>query len=88
MASLNDLMTRWPNSGLFYQAKFICWRANMASGDLSAAKIALNDVFRYATEPELVNDASLVYADVLLQGDERRRRWPPISVWNISAART
>lgn len=71
VASLNDLMTRWPNSGLFYQAKFMLARANMASGDLSAAKIALNDVFRYATEPELVNDASLVYADVLLQGDEK-----------------
>jgi TolA-binding protein len=71
VASLNDLMTRWPNSGLFYQAKFMLARANIASGDLSAAKIALNDVFRYATEPELLNDASLVYADVLMQGDEK-----------------
>ncbi len=71
VASLNDLMTRWPNSALFYKAKFMLARANLALNDLSAAKIVLNDVFRYAREPELVNDASLVYADVLLKGDDK-----------------
>jgi TolA-binding protein len=71
VASLNELMTRWPNSGLFYQAKFMLARANLKLNDLSAAKIVLNDVFRYAREPELVNDASLVYADVLLQGSDQ-----------------
>jgi TolA-binding protein len=71
VASLNDLMTRWPNSGLFYQSKFMLARANLALNDLSAAKVVLNDVFRYAREPELVNDASLVYADVLLKGNDQ-----------------
>ena len=65
--SLNELMTRWPNSGLFYQAKFMLARANLKLNQLAAAKTVLNDVFKYAREPELVNDASLVYADVLKQ---------------------
>ena len=69
--SLNDLMTRWPNSGLFYQAKFMLARANLKLNQLPAAKTVLNDVFKYAREPELVNDASLVYADVLRQGDDK-----------------
>ena len=69
--SLNDLMTRWPNSGLFYQAKFMLARANLKLNQLPAAKIVLNDVFKYAREPELVNDASLVYADVLKQDGDK-----------------
>ena len=69
--SLNDLMTRWPNSGLFYKAKFTLARANLKLNNLSAAKIVLNDVFKYAREAELVNDASLLYADVLkTEGDK------------------
>ncbi len=71
VVSLNDLMTRWPNSGMFYQAKFMLARANLKLNELSAAKVVLNDVFKYAREPELVNDASLVYADVLKQGDDK-----------------
>ncbi len=69
--SLDDLMTRWPNSGLFYQAKFMMARANLTLGDFTAAKLVLNDVFKYAREPELINDASLVYASILRQeGDQ------------------
>ena len=69
--SLNDLMTRWPNSSLFYSAKFKLASANIKLNDLAAAKVALNDVFRYARDAELVNDASLLYADVLkAEGDQ------------------
>jgi len=71
VTSLNDLMTRWPNSGLFYQAKFMLARANLQLEDLVAAKIALNDIFKYAKEKELMNDASLLYAEVLRkEGDQ------------------
>ena len=71
LESLNELMTRWPNSALFYQAKFKLASASMKVGDLSAAKVALNDVFRYAREAELINAASLLYADVLkAEGDK------------------
>ena len=71
VASLNELMTRWPNSGLFYQAKFMMAKANLKLGDFMAAKLVLNDVFKYAREPELINDASLVYADVLRQEGDK-----------------
>jgi len=72
VASLNDLMTKWPNSALFYQAKFMLARANLKLNQLSAAKTALNDVFKYARDPEVVNDASLLYADVLLQEKDQK----------------
>jgi TolA-binding protein len=69
--SLDELMRRWPNSGLFYSAKFKLASANLKLNDLSAAKVALNDVFKSARETELVNDASLLYAQVLLsEGDQ------------------
>lgn len=71
VASLDDLMTRWPNSSLFYQSKFLLARANLKLNELSAAKIALNDIFKYAREAEVVNDASLLYADVLAQADDK-----------------
>jgi TolA-binding protein len=71
VASLTELMTRWPNSGLFYQAKFMMAKANLKLGDFMAAKLVLNDVFKYAREPELINDASLLYADILRQEGDK-----------------
>lgn len=67
VAALNELMEKWPNSSLFYQAKFTLARANLKRNDLAAAKIALNDVFKYAREPEVVNDAKLLYGQILRQ---------------------
>ena len=64
-------MVKWPNSALFYQAKFMLARANMALNDLASAKTALNDVFKFAREPEVVNDAKLLYGQILRQqGDQ------------------
>ena len=71
VAALNELMVKWPNSALFYQAKFMLARANMALNDLASAKTALNDVFKFAREPEVVNDAKLLYGQILRQqGDQ------------------
>jgi len=63
-------MTRWPSSGLFYQAKFMLARANLQLDQLNDAKLALNDIFKYGTERELVNDASLLYAEVLQKDND------------------
>ena len=71
VASLNDLMTKWPNSALFYKAKFMLARANLALNELAAAKTALNDVFKYAREPEVVNDAKLLYGQILQQQGDK-----------------
>lgn len=71
VAALDELMVKWPNSALFYKAKFMLARANMALNDLAAAKTALNDVFKFAREPEVVNDAKLLYGQILRQqGDQ------------------
>jgi TolA-binding protein len=67
---LNDLMTRWPMSGMFFKAKFIMARASLDSGDRQGALLALKDIFSRASEPELVNDAKLIYARVLIENDE------------------
>ncbi len=71
LASLNELMNRWPKSALFYAAKFKLASANLKLNQLSDAKAVLNEVFLRAREPELVNDASLLYADVLLHEDDK-----------------
>ena len=72
VAALDDLMVKWPNSALFYKAKFILVRANLKLNDLPAAKTALNDIFKSAREPELRNDASLVYADIQMQDGDKK----------------
>ena len=65
------MMQRWPNSSLFYPAKFTLARANIQLMNLSAAKVAINDIFKYARDAEVVNDTSLLYADVLkAEGDQ------------------
>ena len=69
--SLDDLMRRWPNSALFYPAKLKLASANMKLNQLAAAKVAIGDIFKYAREPEVVNDTSLLYAEVLkAEGDQ------------------
>ncbi|MDY0145731.1 MAG: tetratricopeptide repeat protein [Kiritimatiellia bacterium] len=69
--ALDEMMQRWPNSSLFYPAKFTLARANIQLMNLSAAKVAINDIFKYARDPEVVNDTSLLYADVLkAEGDQ------------------
>lgn len=69
--ALNDLMNRWPNSALFYPAKFKLAGANLKLNSLSAAKTALNDIFRYARDAEVLNDASLLYAQIQLQENDK-----------------
>lgn len=66
--ALDDLMARYPTSAMFYQAKYMQGRANLALGNTTAAKLALNDVFKLATKPENreeANAATLVYAEIL-----------------------
>ena len=68
--ALNDLMTRWPMSGMFFKAKFIMARASLDSGDRPGALLALKDIFDRATEPELVNEAKLLYSKILVENGD------------------
>ena len=63
--ALDELMKRWPRSALFYPAKFTLAQANLKLNNYSAAKIALNDIFKFARDAEVINDATLLYAEVL-----------------------
>jgi tetratricopeptide (TPR) repeat protein len=56
--ALENLMAKYPNSGLFYDAKFTLGNAYRQAGSLSNAVAALSDVFRYANQPTLINKAS------------------------------
>ena len=69
--SLNDLMTRWPTSAMFYPAKFKLASANLKLNQISAAKIALNDIFRMARDAEILNDATMLYADILKSENDK-----------------
>ena len=56
--SLEDLMEKYPRSGLFYEAKFTLGSAYREVNRLDDATLALGDVFRYADKPQLINKAS------------------------------
>ncbi len=56
--ALEDLMIRYPKSGLFYDAKFTLGGAYRAAGRLDEAQKSLSDVFKYADKPQLINKAS------------------------------
>lgn len=60
----NELLTRFPKSGLFYDAKFLQGEAYRDNGQFHEAVEALSDVFRYASNPELINQATLTLAEV------------------------
>lgn len=71
VAALNELMTKWPKSSLFYDAKFILAEANLAQGDTMAAEDALNSILRYVGTGEVLNDACLLMAKVQLKGGDK-----------------
>lgn len=56
--ALENLMAKYPKSGLFYDAKFTLGGAYRQVGSLSNAVAALSDVFRYADKPALIHKAS------------------------------
>ncbi|HBA86141.1 MAG TPA: hypothetical protein DCZ95_18825 [Verrucomicrobia bacterium] len=56
--ALNELMTKYPKSGLFYDAKFMLGTAYEQVDRLKEAQEVLSDVFKYADKPLLINQAS------------------------------
>lgn len=59
-----DLLTRFPQSGLFYDAKFLQGEAYREAGRHQEAVAALSDVFRFAQDSDLINRATLTLAEV------------------------
>lgn len=62
--AVNELLTRYPQSGLFYEAKFLQGEAFRDNNQLADAVTALSDVFRFASDPALINRANRTLADI------------------------
>lgn len=62
--AVNELLTRYPQSGLFYEAKFLQGEAFRDNNQLADAVTALSDVFRFASDAALINRANRTLADI------------------------
>ncbi len=69
--AIGELLSRYPKSGLFYDAKFILGRALRAAGRPAEAMAALGDVFKYSTDPVLINTASMELAGLQVELGDR-----------------
>ncbi len=69
--SLDDLMTRYPLSPLFFDAKFMLGDAYKEIGNYSNAVMALRDVFKMAQNQDLRTKADFALGNILKkQGDK------------------
>jgi tetratricopeptide (TPR) repeat protein len=57
--AMDELMTKYPKSGLFFESKFILGKSYSELGNAKDAMVAIGDVMRYATDPVLINRAGL-----------------------------
>lgn len=71
VAALQELMEKFPRSGLFYQAKFMLGRAYREMDRPADAEAALSEVFRFATDPVLIATANLELAEIQLRQARR-----------------
>jgi len=68
--AVDELMAKYPQSGLFYDAKFLQGEAYRDAGQYQNAVTALSDVFRYSSDAALINRANQTLAEVQrLNGD-------------------
>jgi outer membrane protein assembly factor BamD (BamD/ComL family) len=68
--AVDELLTKYPKTGLFYDAKFLQGQAYRDAGQLANAVTALSDVFRYASDSALINRATLTLAEVQAQNGD------------------
>ncbi len=61
---LEDLMTRYPRTGLFYEARTLLSKAYRETGKYPEAIATLNEIFKVATDPVVVNQANMELAKV------------------------
>jgi tetratricopeptide (TPR) repeat protein len=71
--ALETLMTRYPRSGLFYDAKFTLCTAYQQTGRLDDAVKALSDVSKFAEKPFLIYRASFDLGTIQKQRGEKQQ---------------
>lgn len=67
---LEELMERYPQSGLFYDAKFILGENYRATGRTKEATDVMKDIFKYADKAELVARANYTLGMIQVEGKE------------------
>ena len=67
---LEELMERYPQSGLFYDAKFILGNNYRATGRPKEATDVMKDIFKYADKPDLVARANYTLGLIQIEGKE------------------
>jgi len=68
--AVDELLTKYPKSGLFYDAKFLQGEAYRDSDQLNNAVSALSDVFRYASDSKLINRATMTLAEIQVKNGD------------------
>lgn len=71
VSALQELITKFPRSALFYQAQFLLGRAFREMDRPADAEAALSEVFRFATDPVLIATANLELAEIQLRQARR-----------------
>ena len=68
--NIDELITRYPTSGLFYEARFLLGKAYKEMGKTDEAVEVLRDVFKRAADQNLLNRATMELARIqLAQGN-------------------
>ncbi len=62
--ALDRLMTDYPKSGLFFDAKFLQGEAYAEQGQPGKASEAMSDIFRFASDQIMINRASVRLGDI------------------------
>jgi TolA-binding protein len=70
IASIEDLLTRYPKSALFFDAKYLLGQAYRDANKLSEAQNALRDIYTYSTNNVLINRANLTLGDIQRRGGD------------------
>ena len=70
--TLDQLIERYPRSGLFYEARFLLGRAYKLSGKPAEAEDVLRDVFKRANDQDLINRATIELAEIQIAKGEKK----------------
>lgn len=70
-ATMDELMTKYPKSGLFYDAKFIMGEAYRETGELDKATDAMSDVMKFASDALRINQASMILGQIQRAQDDK-----------------
>jgi tetratricopeptide (TPR) repeat protein len=68
--AVTELLAKFPQSGLYYDAKFLQGEAFRDAGQLQNAVAALSDVFKFASDPRLINRATMTLADIQVKNND------------------